>query len=227
MLHVDGLARPPALAALGFTLAPGTLAALAGPNGAGKSTLLRGLAGLGAGPGTVTLGGRRPTPDRFAYLPPSREAPFAIASRDVVAMGLSRPDAHAVARALARVDAADLAGRPLTRLSTGERARVLLARALVGAPPLLLLDEPTANLDPAHALLVARLLREEAARGAIVLFASHDLALARAHADEALVLSNGALVAHGAAREVLGGAVLARVFGVVLGPDGFREALSA
>jgi iron complex transport system ATP-binding protein len=227
MLSVDGLARAPALAALCFTVAPGTVAALTGPNGAGKSTLLRALAGLSGGPGTVALRGDPLAPGRFAYLPPSREAPFAISARDVVSLGLPRPDAHAVGHALARVDAADLAGRPLTRLSTGERARVLLARALVAAPPLLLLDEPTANLDPAHALLVARLLREEAARGAIVLFASHDLALARAHGDEALVLSGGALIAHGPAREVLAGAVLARVFGVALGPDGFSAAGTA
>lgn len=217
-LAVTGLNIAPAplniSAKISFLIANYSLNLVVGPNGAGKTTLLSAIAGLSSGPGKVTLNGRFLKPADFAYLPASREAPFPISARDIVALGLPRPDPEAVNTVLSRTDTAHLAHRPLTRLSTGERARVLLARALVARPALLLLDEPTSNLDPAHALLVIQLLREEAARGAIVLASTHDLALARAYADRILVIHEGSLVADGEPFEALRVDTLESVFAV-------------
>ena len=222
-LVVTGLARPPMLEATSLTLAPG-VTALVGPNGSGKTTLLRALAGLSAGPGTVRLDGRVLAPANYAWLPADRAAAWPITAFDTVALGLSRSDPAAVEAALARTATLPFAHRPLTKLSTGERARVLLARALVARPHLLLLDEPTANLDPAHALGVLELLREEAAAGAIVLVALHDLALAARFAETLLLLHAGRLVAYGPPAEVLTPANLAAVFGIRAGADGWERA---
>ena len=222
-LVVTGLARPPMLTATSLTLAPG-VTALVGPNGSGKTTLLCALAGLSAGPGTVRLDGRVLAPANYAWLPADRAAAWPITAFDTVALGLSRADPAAVEAALARTATLSFAHRSLTKLSTGERARVLLARALVARPRLLLLDEPTANLDPAHALGVLELLREEVAAGAIVLVALHDLTMAARFADTLLLLHAGRLVAHGPPAEVLTPANLAAVFGIRAGADGWERA---
>lgn len=218
-LALTALARPPALAPLTLTLGPG-LTALTGPNGAGKTTLLRAIAGLTRGPGTATLDGAPLKAPAYAYLPADRDVPWPIPAQDLVALGLSRPSPGAVAHALARTGTAHLAHRPATRLSTGERARVLLARALVARPRLLLLDEPTANLDPGHALAVLDLLAAEAAAGTIILAALHDLALAARYASRVLVLADGHLAADGPPATALAPPTLARVFGIAPGPYG-------
>lgn len=204
------------LAALDLALRPGELVALVGPNGAGKTTLIRALAGLSDGPGTVARAGT------LAYLPAERTIGWPMRADAVVALGLARPHAAAVARAMARTDTARFAARPATTLSTGERARLLLARAIVAAPAWLLLDEPTANLDPFHAAAILTLLHAEAARGAGVLFATHDLTAARAHASRVLLLDNGRLVGDGRPAQVLDAAALATVFGVREGAGGWH-----
>jgi iron complex transport system ATP-binding protein len=222
MLEARALSRPPMLAELSLALPPG-LVALAGPNGAGKTTLIRALAGLSRGPGTVTLDGRPLSPGRFAFQPAERTAAWPMAAADVVALGLPRPDPAAVEHALALTGTLGFARQPITRLSSGERARVLLARALVTQPPLLLLDEPVAHLDPAHALDVMELLRARARAGAVVLVALHDLALARRFADRLLLLHEGRLVANAPPAEALSAPNLAAVFGLADGPEGWRR----
>lgn len=210
------------LAPMSLRLEPG-LAALCGPNGAGKTTLLKAVAGLSRGPGTVTLAGQPLAPGRFAWLPAEREAAWPMACAEVVALGLPRPNPAAVARALALTDTAAFARRAITHLSSGERARVLLARALVADPPLLLLDEPVAHLDPAHALGVMALLRSRARAGAVVVVALHDLALAQRFADRLLLLHEGRLVADAAPAAALSAANLAAVFGLADGPAGWER----
>lgn len=222
MLEVRALARPPMLAELSLAL-PAGLVALVGPNGAGKTSLLRAIAGLSRGAGEVLLDGRPLAPHRFAWAPAEREAAWPMACAEVVALGLPRPDPAAVMRALALTDTLRFARQPVTRLSSGERARVLIARALVADPPLLLLDEPVAHLDPAHALAVMELLRARGRAGAVVLVALHDLALARRFADRLLLLHEGRLVADAPPAEALSTANLAAVFGLADGPQGWER----
>ncbi|WP_164157381.1 ATP-binding cassette domain-containing protein, partial [Sandarakinorhabdus rubra] len=118
--------------------------------------------------------------------------------------------------------AAHLATRAVDTLSTGEQARVLLARALVARPAWLLLDEPVANLDPGHRLDVMELLAAEAGRGAGVVLALHDLDLAT-RADRLLLIDHGRLVADGPPETVLSVSNLAASFGVRRGPGGWER----
>jgi iron complex transport system ATP-binding protein len=233
-LIATAVARPPMLAPLSLTLAPGTVTGLIGPNGAGKTTLLRALAGLGSGPGIVTIDGASlaglsvaARVRRLAWLPADRDVAWPMRGDDLVQLGLgagAARDELAIAAALEATDAAAFAARRVDTLSTGERARLLLARAIVAAPAWLLLDEPVANLDPGHRIDVMALLRAEATRGAGVIVALHDLDLSRRHCDRLLLLDNGALVADGLPADVLSERNLARVFRIRAGIDGWERA---
>jgi ABC-type cobalamin/Fe3+-siderophores transport system ATPase subunit len=241
MLHADGLGAhvpgPPArwlFRALELTIAPGEIWALVGPNGSGKSTLLRCLAGLRPlDEGGVLLHERplaalpgRERAKQLAYLPQFTPLYHDLRVRQVVMLGraphLSRwrgpglEDERHVDRALARVDAVELAERPISTLSGGERQRVMLARLLATGAALLLLDEPTTALDVGHALRLLALCRDLAADGAGVVLAMHELELARRYADRAVCLGAGPAGEHhmGAAAEVLTPAILGAVFDV-------------
>ena len=211
---------------------PGELVALVGPNGAGKSTLLRVLAGLlRPSAGRVTLEGRDvasldrvAVARRVAVVPQVFETLFPFTVREIVALGrtpwlgafgaLGPSHTRAVARALAEVDATALADRRIDRLSGGERQRAVLAMALAQEAEVLLLDEPTVHLDPAHqrAILdvVGRLARE---RRLVAVTVLHDLNLASATAARFVILRDGAVVFDGAAREALAPALVREVFG--------------
>ncbi len=207
-------------------LAPGELVGLVGPNGAGKSTLMKALAGLlpctGIHLGEQALDRLKPAERarRIAYLPQGADAHWPVPCRDVVALGRmphrARPrhDHAVIHRTLAEVDALHLAERPFTALSGGERARILLARALSVEAPVLLADEPVAHLDPCHQLRVLELLRRRAAEGDGVLVVLHDLSLAARCCDRLYVLHQGQVAAEGAAATVLDDQVLAQVFGI-------------
>ncbi len=210
----------------------GELVALVGPNGAGKSTLLRVLAGLlRPTAGSVTIDDadllamdRRAVARRVAVVPQVFETLFPFTVREITALGrtarlgpfgsLGREDLRAVDRALADLGAAELGERRIDRISGGERQRAVLAMALAQESDALLLDEPTAHLDPAHQRetlgLVARLAR---ARGLAVVAVLHDLNLASALATRIVVLKDGAVVREGDPRVVLTGALVSEVFG--------------
>lgn len=232
-LAATGIARQPMLQPISLVLRPGEVVGLIGPNGSGKTTLLRALAGLTAGPGATTLDAvplarlsATLRARRIAYLPADREAGWPMRARDVVALGLmpfGGADGAAVERALALADTLAFANRRVDRLSTGERARVLLARALAGRPDYLLLDEPTANLDAHHQLAILDALRSEAARGAGVLVTLHDLALAERWCDRLLLLDDGRLVTEGLPAEVLTEGRLRDVFHVRRGERGWER----
>jgi len=200
--------------------APGSFTVVIGPNGAGKSTLLAVLAGLlKPDAGTVTLDGAALTriapkalAQQRAYLPQNARAEWPISVERLVALGLTPhlpffgdivPDERAKVRAaLEACDLAALRDQAATTLSGGELARAMLARAIVGDPPLLLVDEPTAGLDPRHALDAMARLKARAAAGRSVIAAVHDLALALCHADRVIALREGRVLADVAAGDV-------------------------
>ncbi len=230
MLEAIDIARPPVLAPTSLFVASGEMAGLIGPNGAGKTSLMRALAGITPGPGAVMIGAEplsaippRLRPARLAYMPAVRRIDWPMPVRDVVALGL--PDdapnvTAAVHQALAATDSLGFADTPIDQLSTGERARVLLARAIVGQPACLLLDEPVANLDPYYQLHIMALLRQRTDQGAAVLIAIHDLGLARRMCDRLLLIDEGRIIASGTPDEVLTPDNLSRAFRVAPGLDG-------
>ncbi len=210
----------------------GELLGLLGPNGAGKSTLLRVMASvLAPTSGALELDGRplgAIAPDerarRIAYLPQSAVCHWPMAVEEVVALGrlphrrawapMSRHDRECVARAMRATDVEPFRGRSVGALSAGERARVLLARALAGEPRILLADEPVAGLDPAHQLEVMAMLSRMAARGAAVIVVLHDLTLAARHCSRLTLLRAGRVVASGDADAVLCTEHLRDTFGI-------------
>jgi len=223
------------LAGVTLRFQSGTLVALVGPNGAGKSTLLRVAAGiLAPGGGRATLDGapvhelpRRALARALAYVPQEFQPAFPFRAGELVLMGRyphrgfgrleDAADLDAARAAMQAADVWHLRERRFDALSGGERRRVLLAQAFCQATPLLLLDEPTAALDPAHALAVFTTLRSDRdARGTTTLVVSHDLNLAARFADRVIVLAGGRAVADGAPREVLAGAAARAAFAVGL-----------
>lgn len=199
----------------------GRLTAVVGPNGAGKSTMLDVAAGLLApDAGAVRLGetplpaiGRKVLARRRAYLPQQAGVEWPVNVERVVALGLTPslpafgalPDAllPAVEDALAACDLLALRHRSATALSGGELARAMLARAIVGDPELLIVDEPIAGLDPRHAIDAMRRLRTRADAGRTVILAIHDLDLALNHADGIVAIREGRLLAEGPVLDVV------------------------
>ena len=213
---------------------PGQFVALLGPNGSGKSSLLKALAGAvpadvaGMSVAGVDRPDRRQRARTLAYLSQDRVGPGLARVREVVALGRHAhggrdPDGR-VAQCMARLDLDGLADRRFGELSGGERARVLLARALAVGAPVLLADEPTASLDPHYALSMMAALRTEAKRGALVIVSLHDLDLAARYADAALILQSGRLRVNGPVTDVLDPATLADVFRLRRGSQGWEPA---
>lgn len=201
-------------------LATGEMVGLIGPNGAGKTSLVRAAAGLLPHDGTIMLDGidtaglsRRDRARQVAYLAQGATVHWPIRARDLVALGrlpflssLRRPTDHdsaAIGRAMDRTDVTAFADRDVRTLSAGERARVLLARALAAEAPLLLADEPVAALDPYHQLHIMGLLREYAAAGAVVLVVLHDLSLAARYCHRLALMHDGRLMTIGPPDDVL------------------------
>ncbi|MGF9758233.1 ABC transporter ATP-binding protein [Microvirga sp. 0TCS3.31] len=220
------------LQAIDLHFESGCLTALIGPNGAGKTTLLRAMAGLvRPSAGDVILGGtpvaRMPASYRaraIAYLPQGGGVAWPLPVASVVALGRlphgEEPDRlpaqgqEAVAAALRSVALEGFERRPATALSGGERARMLLARALATQAPVLLADEPVAALDPRHQLIVLDVLQAHARAGATVVAILHDLTLAARFADRIVLLDQGKVEASGVPETVLTEARLAASFGI-------------
>lgn len=217
---------------LSVSLGEGERVGLIGPNGAGKSSLLRALAGLlRPAAGEVTLDQqtlarwpRRDLAKTIAYLPQNGPSHWAMTVEAVVALGrlphhgpfggASGADRQAVQRALAAMDLEPFAQRPVSELSGGERARVLLARCLAGEPRYLLADEPAAGLDPAHQLDLMRELTRLSDANVGVLVVLHDLTLAARFCQRLVLLAGGEVLADGPPPFVLTVENIARAYGV-------------
>lgn len=214
-----------------LSLEPGRLIGIIGPNGAGKSTLVRALLGLIPYRGSIAIDGgevtgltRAQIACALAYLPQGQTLHWPLSVERLVGLGrlphlapmsrISAADQAIIDRAMDRADVAHLRGRIATELSGGERARVLLARALAVEARGLIADEPLASLDPGHQIDVMELLRSEAAAGALVIAVLHDLTMAARYCDRLLLMDQGRLVAQGAPLEVLSEANLRSVYGV-------------
>lgn len=241
MLTAQDITLAGRLETVSTMLEPGRITAICGPNGAGKSTLLGVLAGLTApDSGTALLDDQplaelhpRERAKRIGFLPQNGEVAWDVAVRSLVALGRlphrDRAD-DAIERAMAALDLHEFADRPVTSLSGGERARVLLARVLAGEPDWILADEPLAALDIAHQITLLRHLTAEAQRGTGVVIVLHDLALAMNHADRVLVLGDGRLAADGAPETALSEATIAKVWQVParwIGDPGARALIVA
>lgn len=205
---------------LSLSVAAGEAICLLGENGAGKSTLLKLCAGLlRLSGGRVRIDGRdldgqnRAAIARsVAYLPQECTHVFPFTALEVVLMGRyarsrtpfeSADDLRAAEAAMVATDVVNLRQRPFNQLSGGERRRVLLAQALAQDTPLILLDEPTAGLDPAHALALGQAMHGICARGKALVFATHDLNLASRFAQRSLLLHDGELRLSGPTMHVL------------------------
>lgn len=216
-----------------LTLDDGKIIALLGANGAGKTSLIRALNGsLMVSNGDILIDGkplenfsRREIARKIAVVAQENETKFPVTVLEFVLAGRfasggafgweSEKDFEIAEEALQSCDLASFSNRFMNQLSGGERQRVVLARALATEAKILLLDEPTANLDMAHQGSMFRLIRERCMSGnysAMVI--THDLNLAAEFADEIVLLKDGRIYAKGAPSEVLTAENLADVFGV-------------
>jgi iron complex transport system ATP-binding protein len=203
----------PILRDISFSAARGELVALCGPNGAGKSTLLRALAGLL--PSTA-----RQDPTRVAWLPQGARCAWGLTVEQVAALGRipHRDRAEGpVSRALELCGIVGLRAARVDRISGGEARRAMLARAFATEPDVFLLDEPTADLDPAASHAIMRLLRATADGGRTVVVVLHALELALRYAHRVVVLAGGRVTADLPPGEALPAAAAA--FGLRFGPD--------
>ncbi|MBV9117913.1 MAG: ABC transporter ATP-binding protein [Acetobacteraceae bacterium] len=216
------------LAGVSLEIAAREFVGVLGPNGAGKTTLMRAILGLvPPSRGAIRVLGRpaaRGNP-AVGYMPQIRATvasprlsgwDFVAAALNGHRLGLPIPGEAGrveVDRALDLVGARELAGRPLTEISGGERQRLLLAQALIGRPRLLLLDEPLISLDPRHQRGVVALAKSlQAELGIAVLFSAHEINPLLGALDRVLYLGRGQ-AALGGVDEVITGPVLSRLYG--------------
>lgn len=216
-----------------FELRDREIIVLLGANGAGKTTLIKALNGtLPVSAGEIELDerrlselSRREIAKHIAVVAQENETRFPVTVLEFVLSGRyvhgnafgweTDVDVEFAERALADCDLTGYATRLMNHLSGGERQRVVLARAIATNARILLLDEPTANLDLAHQAMMFRLVRERCRRGdysSIVI--THDLNLAAAFADEIIMLKDGRIAAKGKPAEVLSAENVVDVFGV-------------
>ncbi len=202
----------PVLHNITLAVGAGEFLVLCGPNGAGKTTLLRALAGL--------LPGGTPQPQRIAFVEQGARCAWGMTVREVVALGRlphGDRDEAAIVQALAAASLTELAGRRIDQVSGGQSRRAMLARALATAPSVLILDEPTADLDPAAAHEIMALLARFAAGGGTVVAVLHALDLCVRYATRMVVLERGRILADAAPLDALPAAAAA--FGLPFGLD--------
>lgn len=218
LLRARGVAIAGRLDPTDLELTLGSLTALIGPNGGGKTSLLRALAGVEQSLGEVAIDGellRGAVPARrarmVAFLPASRDLPWPIRARDLIGLGAVAPADRLVDQLVTAFGLEPLAERPVNQLSTGERARVLLARAFATEARLLLLDEPLSNLDPYWVIRTLQMLRDQVAAGRAALISVHDLAQLETF-DRALLVAAGRLDEDSAPADMIRSQALSKAF---------------
>jgi iron complex transport system ATP-binding protein len=222
------LAGRPVLSNIDLQITAGRWTCVVGPNGAGKSTLLKALAGLLPINGEVFWQGRsldsidrRERALKLSWLGQGEACALDLRVWDVAMLGrlphqgwLDAPndqDAQMVEAALKATQAWDWRERTLGELSGGERQRVLLARAMAGHAPVMLMDEPLANLDPPHQVDWLEQVHCLLALGTTVVSVLHEIGMAL-HADDIIVMAEGRVVHHGAGRAAETHAAIEAVF---------------
>ena len=226
-LCARNLVIPSRLSATDLAVASGELVALVGPNGGGKTSLLRAIAGVEQASGQVSIDGqdiealseaRRAR--LLAFLPASREVAWPISARDVIALGLGARDGQRIDELILLFELEALEQRPVNHLSTGERTRVLLARALASSPRLLLLDEPLSNLEPYWVLRLFEILSDFTDQGGMVLVALHDLAKLNGF-DRALLIAQGRVLQDETPAKLVASARFEEIFRLRAAPGGW------
>jgi len=215
---------------LSFEVSKGEILAVLGPNGSGKTTLLKCLNMLLKPKGSffiesfdISKLNKKEIAKFVGYVPQMHSPVFPYKVIDVVVsgraphLGFSMPtkqdynDAHNV---LDKLGLTHLADRPYTQLSGGQLRLVLIARALVQQPKVLLLDEPTSHLDLKNRVLVLKILRAITSEGITVIMSGHDPSLASIFSDKILLMRNGKIVSYGETKDVLNRENIAKVYGV-------------
>lgn len=210
----------------------GQFVGLVGPNGAGKSTLLRAISGILSNvEGTVHLDGEdirslssRRVAANLALIPQIAPYTYGFTSLELVLMGRyphlgrfqieGRNDHRIAMEAMELTETGEFAERTMDTLSGGERQRVLVARALAQQPRVLLLDEPTSNLDILHQLKVLDVVRQLVDDGLAAIAAIHDLNMAARYCDRLVLLQEGRVIVEGPAEDVLKPETIESAFGV-------------
>ena len=216
----------PVVDRVSLCIEPGECIGLIGPNGAGKTTLMRAAQGLlrFSGQSSLAALSAAERAKTVSWMPQERVIAWPVSVEMVVALGriphlpkgsrMQAKDKAAVEAALARMGLLEMRHRTATALSGGEQARVLIARALAQDTPLLLVDEPTAGLDPAGQISSMQVFADLARTGHGVMVSLHDLGLAARHCTRLILLHQGQLWAEGPPKEVLTEENLRRVFGI-------------
>jgi iron complex transport system ATP-binding protein len=215
-----------------FSVSAGDFFVIIGPNGAGKTSLLKVISGLQkAQQGSVTIKDkniskyrRRSLSQIMAIVPQQIEVGFPFTAADTVIMGRTphlgilgmegKNDFHIAENAMKFTDVSHLAERKLFQLSGGELQRVIIARAICQQPEIILLDEPTTALDPAHQLKIMDLMEKfRREHGTTIIMVSHDLNLASMYGDRLLLLKEGRVVKTGDPKSVLNKELLEESYG--------------
>lgn len=228
LLDARGIGVAGRLSPADLIVQAGQMVAVIGPNGGGKTSLLRALARTEDALGAVAIDGQdvdvaaeAQRRRLLAFLPASREATWPVAVADFLTFGLGSPDTARIEHLISMLELAALAARPIDQLSTGERARAMLGRAIAAGPRLLLLDEPLSNLDPYWVLRTTEIIRAEVTTNhSAALVSVHDLDMVRQF-DRVLLVSGGAVMADGSPEAVLESPSFSHAFGVTRNGSGW------